>query len=218
MSEKNEKIKSILLSALAPIMAIPLIAGIAFVFLSLPLASFSAGHAQHSIILLWCRLVSKIGSVLVLWLYCHRVYPFVWRREKIIPRGFLITVCISIILWLVDTLLIDGNLNGLRLMNGCTAYSLILLTLISVVASPIIEELLFRKWMFSYMGSSGLHPLLILLVTSVFFYLWHGDLSRWYLIFSGLIYGAIYMKTKNVSYPIIGHATFNLLCVLFGRA
>lgn len=82
--------------------------------------------------------------------------------------------------------------------------------LIIVIAAPIMEELLFRKFLIDRMGRYGQG---VAIVTSgLMFGLFHGNLNQFaYAFVIGVFFGFIYIKTRNIIYTIILHMITNFI-------
>jgi len=95
-----------------------------------------------------------------------------------------------------------------------------LILLVVVIIGPIFEELMFRKVLFDRLSIYGNR--LTILVTSVAFGLFHGNLEQFiYATGIGFILGIVYSKTGKIRYPIFLHMLLNFfgvfpaLCVEF---
>ena len=85
-----------------------------------------------------------------------------------------------------------------------------LLTLVVVIIGPIVEELIFRKWMIDRLGAYG--DVSAILFTSVLFGLAHGNFFQCaYSFLLGLVLGYMYTRTGNILYPMALHMLTNLL-------
>jgi membrane protease YdiL (CAAX protease family) len=156
-----------------------------------------------------------MGILLTLCYYCHRIYPFTWQRGKIKLSSIVIYGSLAGIYWLIIVLLKYKHLPLWGLSSNDSWIVTCLFLIKTALLAPILEELLFRKWMFSYMKAQNFSPFLILLFTSVLFYLWHGEPERWELLGWGVLFGWIYMKGKHLAYPIAAHMIVNILASLF---
>lgn len=77
-----------------------------------------------------------------------------------------------------------------------------------VFCAPIMEELLFRKTLIDRTAQFG--EGLALVFSGLVFGLFHGNLVQFaYAFFLGMFFGFIYIKTKNIIYPIILHMIVN---------
>lgn len=90
---------------------------------------------------------------------------------------------------------------------------------VSVLLTPIGEEIVFRGFMFRQLAK--INRVFGLVMSSVIFALWHGTVIHLYTaLIGGLILGCIYDKTQNILFSISAHALFNgltvLLSIIFG--
>ena len=85
-----------------------------------------------------------------------------------------------------------------------------LIFLIVVIIGPIIEELMFRKFMIDRIGKYGAG--LALVISSVAFGLFHGNFYQFfYATLLGFILGYVYINTRDVKYTVIMHMLVNFL-------
>ena len=78
------------------------------------------------------------------------------------------------------------------------------------VLAPIFEELFYRKAIIDRLRRYGDLP--AILVSGVIFGLVHGNFSQvFYSTAIGLVLGFVYLRTGNVLYTILLHATFNII-------
>ncbi len=100
---------------------------------------------------------------------------------------------------------INNSLN--ELINNSPIW---LIFAVTVIAGPIIEELMFRKFMIDRMSRYG--DLLAIIVSSVSFGLFHGNFYQFfYATMLGFILGYIYARTRNVKYSILMHMIINFM-------
>ena len=92
----------------------------------------------------------------------------------------------------------------------------------SVLITPIIEELFFRKWMVTYLERKDIKPIYILLITSVLFFIVHTNAQYTYFRFDTLLSGAIlyyiYTRYRNIKYCISVHIICNMAVNLISIA
>lgn len=82
--------------------------------------------------------------------------------------------------------------------------------LIVVIAAPIMEELLFRKFLIDRISHYG--EGISILISGLMFGLFHGNLAQFmYAFVLGACFGFIYIKTRNIIYSIILHMIINFL-------
>lgn len=76
------------------------------------------------------------------------------------------------------------------------------------ICAPIMEELLFRKTLIDRTAQFGEGVALVF--SGLVFGLFHGNLVQFaYAFFLGMLLGFIYIKTRNIVYPIILHMIIN---------
>jgi len=108
------------------------------------------------------------------------------------------------------------QVRGLKL--SFTSFNFYVLTLIG---APIIEEILFRgilqKYLIGILKKKS--PLIAIALTSIAFSLihWESQLLKYpvQLLLVGFLYGYIYYKTNKIIIPMMAHACWNLMIVLF---
>jgi hypothetical protein len=82
--------------------------------------------------------------------------------------------------------------------------------LFAVVIGPIVEELIFRRLIIDRLSMHG--DGFAVIVSAVAFGVFHQNLYQlFYATFLGFILGYLYVKTRNVIYPMILHVIFNFL-------
>ena len=87
---------------------------------------------------------------------------------------------------------------------------ILLIILVVVIIAPIVEELVFRKILLDKLSRYGSG--VAITVTSIAFGLFHTNFDQFfYAVGLGFILGFIYLKTKNIVYPIIMHMLVNFM-------
>ena len=82
--------------------------------------------------------------------------------------------------------------------------------IIAVILAPIFEELLFRKAVVDRTAKYG--DGISMVFSGLVFGLFHGNFSQFaYAFFLGMFFAFIYLKTKNIMYPIILHILVNFM-------
>ena len=85
----------------------------------------------------------------------------------------------------------------------------------TIFISPIIEEIFFRKIMYSTL-KFYLAPINSILISSFIFSFVHANISVFPLLFTlGIILCLIFEKTNSIIYPIILHSLFNFIMLIF---
>lgn len=95
-------------------------------------------------------------------------------------------------------------------------------TITAIIVAPIIEELIFRKYILGGL-LTRYNPRLSILISSICFSIIHIEtpLTLIPAFFIGLLAGIIYFKTKKISYAILLHFFVNLIIALlevFGKS
>lgn len=82
--------------------------------------------------------------------------------------------------------------------------------LVVVIAAPVMEELLFRKFIIDRISHYGEGVAIV--VSGLMFGLFHGNLNQFvYAFLIGVLFGFIYIKTRQIKYTIILHMIVNFL-------
>lgn len=88
------------------------------------------------------------------------------------------------------------------------------LILSSVIVGPIVEEIIFRYILVGKLEKFNNRIVTILLASLIFSLVHNGIINIIYTFILGIILNTIYMKNKNLLYPLIVHSSANLV-VLF---
>lgn len=142
-----------------------------------------------------------------------------WQKKDllIIVTALVATMAIS---YLGDLGLkannIESTANNQAIQQLTSGFSLPLLLLFAVIFAPIVEEIIFRAGIMTYVFDSK--PLLGLVASTLMFGLMHSPTN----FFSWFIYGGmgfvlafVYHKTKRLELVIIIHMIHNALAILF---
>lgn len=95
-------------------------------------------------------------------------------------------------------------------LNLTSSISPLTTLVVVAVCAPIMEELMFRKMLIdrTYKYGEGMS----IVFSGLVFGLFHGNLNQFaYAFFLGIFFGFIYVKTKNIVYPIILHMITNFI-------
>lgn len=93
--------------------------------------------------------------------------------------------------------------------------TLILLFLSICIIGPLMEELLFRGYLWKILEEKKIKPILILIITSLMFSLFHFELHRSpFLFVSGIIFGYSRFKTGRIGISLSGHIINNVIVFL----
>ncbi|MDG1418508.1 MAG: CPBP family intramembrane metalloprotease [Maricaulis sp.] len=92
---------------------------------------------------------------------------------------------------------------------GATTWAIILLT---VIAAPLVEEILFRGWMLPMLMARGVPTIFAIIITSIGFALIHISQSLFVVIatfFLALALGTARVMTGRIAAPVLGHMANN---------
>lgn len=142
-----------------------------------------------------------------------------FKPQVEVEQKFLITALITVLIFCITSLftsnLILRTVYDENFMNNHVADddALLCSTLISIFLAPVVEEIVFRGFMYRFLSSFNRTVSMIL--TSVVFALYHGTIVHLYAaFFGGLIFCVIYDRTHKLRYSIAAHMLFNALTVL----
>lgn len=146
-----------------------------------------------------------------------------YPKEKMSFKNLLIAVTISqaiayagnIIGLLINS--IFSTLLGKEIDNSISEIiknsNILIVFAVVAIIGPIVEELIFRKFIIDRIRPYG--ELLAVIFSAVTFGMFHGNFYQLFYAFGfGFILGYIYLRTKNIIYPIILHCVFNSISVI----
>ena len=87
--------------------------------------------------------------------------------------------------------------------------------LVTVLLTPLIEELVHRAVILSYLRPRG--PLVAILVSATTFAALHNTTSGAFAFFAGLVFAYVYWSTRSLWSCLVAHGTFNALALLDWR-
>jgi membrane protease YdiL (CAAX protease family) len=144
-----------------------------------------------------------------------------WAIYNVNSKGFIKYSIIALLFW-IGTFVLSSYLNlpiepfVLNVKNSMDNALAILLAVITIcLIMPIMEELIFRGWLFSEIAQTKLGNIGALFLTSFIFTMIHGQYNYGstiiMLFFLGLLLGYIRHKSNNLSYAVFVHILFNSL-------
>ena len=162
--------------------------------------------------------VMYIASLPVFYLIVRKMRSTVRVKEKMKVSEFFILFVIA------EALMTLGNMIGTYLnmiigaflgkdINNATSELIEkspvwLIILVAVVIGPIVEELIFRKFLMDKLGMYG--DRIAIVVSAVSFGIFHGNLYQlFYATLLGFLLAYMYSKTSNIWYPIAMHMLIN---------
>ncbi len=167
--------------------------------------------------MIYVRLISKIFVILLGSLYIKTVlqYQSVFDKPS---HKYLITAAIAVVVFVFASLFTSSwlvaNIFPIETVSTISSENLSLSLFISIVLTPIAEEIIFRGLMYKQLAVYS-KSVAIVVSTSVFA-LYHDTFIHLYTAtIGGLILCCIYAKTKKLRYSIIAHSVFNALTLLF---
>lgn len=162
-----------------------------------------------------------IGYPAILWMLSRIPVLAQPAEQKRMSVGqLLIGICMSYFITMVANwigLLITGLVGMLKggqvsnvLMDLTAGVSSIWIFLIVVVAAPVVEELIFRKFFLDRIAQYG--EGIAIVVSGILFGLFHGNLNQFAYAFGlGSFFAFVYVKTRKVLYPIVLHMGVNFI-------
>lgn len=85
----------------------------------------------------------------------------------------------------------------------------------TIIIFPILEELIFRKYIFSYIATSRKSIPISIIFTSLLFAFMHLEINHIiYFFLCGVLLSLIYLRSRTIIVPIIVHAFLNILTLI----
>lgn len=158
---------------------------------------------------------------------CIKIYPKVFENPnyckikipslKKIIGIFLVVPFVMIILYTITYSIYSGITNGEIITKEYISENIfmdVIMSISAVFLSPIIEELGFRFMTISPFKKKS-HQIIVLTFISLIFGLMHVTNFVSSFIHSLIIYGAVFITTKNIVYSILVHSAFNFYALIF---
>jgi len=95
--------------------------------------------------------------------------------------------------------------------NEIVKMNLLFLILSSVIVGPLVEEIIFRNILIGKLEKFNNKIITILLASFIFAIMHSGIINMIYAFLLGIILNTIYIKNKNLLYPLITHSSANLI-------
>lgn len=103
-------------------------------------------------------------------------------------------------------------LSALKINQSLTIMPVLLLMVIRIMVIPAVEELYFRKMLFSIPERFNIESLLVGAIGFSFYHYWRHQIIT--TLLGGLVLGFIYQRTKNIRLNIVLHMLINALIEL----
>ena len=145
-----------------------------------------------------------------------RKHPFDFKKIELNKLlfftcvGFLLNVVITTVVNGIGILLPQEMIDALNTSTDAalTGQPFVLILLGTGILVPILEELVFRYGICGTMARKN--AIAAIIVSSLVFGIVHGNLIQGtYATVLGLVFGFVYLKTKNIWYPAIMHMAIN---------
>ena len=195
-----------------------IIVGITLLSLTITSGSDNANRfiTENAIFLTGLALSISLTLWIPLWLKTKKEHkPFNGGKLSVAKIAFTVFLFAGNLLLVIVLL---GNLLPPVAMEGflvsLTSGSLLLRIVVIGLLAPVVEELVFRGVLLNRL-SSWLPIWATVLISSLLFGLIHLNLIQiLYAVPGGILFAVVYIRTRNMSLPILGHIVFNLGSVL----
>lgn len=194
--------------------AIPVLAMLAYYLLCLTFAQLIVGNN-----LLLTFVVDAVGSAVGLW-FLLRKFPFKTDGCRTKPGAIAVFAGYAafgafangiIVSYLMTHVFYDESLaqySAQMESTKVTVLGAVMTYFLSIVMAPLMEEILFRGFIFKPMYEFS--PLLGYIISTAMFAWVHGTVAHWLIAgTSGLIFAAVYAKTRKIRYCIMMHMIYN---------
>ena len=180
-------------------------------------AALSETISDHSSVLAaLISLIAVLCSGIVLWLAFHKRDPIPCQAVQkkhyglaVLAGALLAMGFNTIILYLYTIMQGDGELYARAAFNG--ALPLGMAVMLYIVASPVVEELLFR-WLLYGRISNILGAKLGIVLTAVFFGFYHGNLLQGiYAVIMGIFLALLLYLSDQILLPVLFHMAANAI-------
>ena len=160
--------------------------------------------------------IPNLIFLLVFWLVIRTIPKSEWKGEPMrcgaLVQIFVMMYAVSGVLNLVGISISKaspaGGTEQLDMINRIVTSGLVTGILMTVVIAPVVEELIFRKFMLDRIRNYGEKTAIVF--SALCFGLFHGNLTQFLFAFTaGLFLGYVYCKTGKVHYTMIMHALLN---------
>jgi len=174
---------------------------------------------------------SMASSLLTIPLLKRATYKSTWKEcfefwaiKPIVKKELMQWLVISLSLWIIITVLarlIEFPIEQFMLdIKDSTqgSWAVLIVFLVICIVAPIIEELIFRGWLFGQLELTRLGNIGAITVSTFVFTVIHyqyEQLATFFFVFVvGLFLAIIRSKTKNLGYCIFAHMFFNTLAMI----
>jgi len=148
--------------------------------------------------------------VLLVFLYFSKEKVQDWIKEQSIKQYIFVIVFGLSFSFLNGIIYLDREwmMNGVDIYNRLSFFGVLRIVLLS----PIIEELLYRKYWYTFLGQEGKYKILNIILISLVFSLthWYSETPLIWPFIASLLLFWIYNRTKNILLCIVCHVFVNI--------
>ncbi|MGS4346704.1 lysostaphin resistance A-like protein [Myroides odoratus] len=157
------------------------------------------------------RFIDVLNILIVLaFMYFSKEKVRDWKKEQSSKHYILVIVCGLSFSFLNGIIYLDREwmLDGVDIYNGFSFLGVLRI----VVWSPIVEELLYRKYWYTFLGQEGKYKILNIVLISFVFTLihWYSEIPLIWPFIASLLLFWIYNRTKNIFLCIVCHIFMNI--------
>lgn len=158
--------------------------------------------------------VSYLIAFICLYLFVKSTPKFFEKSIPKISLYVLLAIALSIFSPCLNTLaFFNCDLKSLFDLNFNLTLDYSILR--TIIIFPILEELIFRKYIFSYIATSRKSIPISIIFTSLLFAFMHLEINHIiYFFLCGVLLSLIYLRSRTIIVPIIVHAFLNILTLI----
>lgn len=138
------------------------------------------------------------------------------KVSKISIIRLLLYIIAVLFFVLVPIILYQGENLQFHFLEKLTQDNFLPNFLIAVTIVPISEELMFKSYALEYLDEKNKNMMWIVIITSIIFGLFHlpGIYNVVYSTIFSILLCMVYLRERNIIYPIILHSFYNLLVLI----
>lgn len=152
------------------------------------------------------------------WRQAFSFYRLTGLEKGKLTRTIAIAVAFFAVLQLIDYIVpLPKEPFMEELQRGMTSATNIALTMVVMcLAAPVVEELVYRGWLFGRLEKTSIGSGYgALFITTLVFTVIHSQYETWVgygaIVLMGLMFGLLRMHYRSISYSIVAHAVINSL-------
>jgi len=148
--------------------------------------------------------------ILLVFMYFSKEKVQDWKKEQSIKQYIFVIVFGLSFSFLNGIIYLDREwmMNGVDIYNRLSFFGVLRIALLS----PIVEELLYRKYWYTFLGQEGKYKILNIILISLVFSLthWYSETPLIWPFIASLLLFWIYNRTKNILLCIVCHVFVNI--------